>query len=65
MRTPLHPSRRVSNRCWPCGMRAARTASSGSDGIESGVLVLDIVYLLVVAAAFAVIALVASGVEKL
>ncbi|GAA4267096.1 hypothetical protein [Frondihabitans peucedani] len=46
-------------------MRAARTASSGSDGIESGVLVLDIVYLLVVAAAFAVIALVASGVEKL
>lgn len=38
-----------------------------SSGIRilNGVVVLDIVYLLVVAAAFAAIALIASGVEKL
>jgi hypothetical protein len=33
--------------------------------LNSGVVVLDIVYILVIAASFAVIALVASGVEKL
>ncbi|WP_286344999.1 hypothetical protein [Frondihabitans sucicola] len=46
-------------------MLAPRRSSAGAASPRNGVSVLDIVYLLVVAAAFAVVALVATGVEKL
>jgi hypothetical protein len=63
VRGPSRPPEQVSTRLLCPRGHPSRTGSAPEP--PNGVEVLDIVYLLVVAAVFAVIALVATGVERL
>ena len=61
----MHAAKRVLPRRRSTHPRCSNAASAARGTSPSGVLVLDLVYVLLIASTFALVGLIAKGVEKL